>query len=255
MGEPYPKLSARDLTRTFGRGPGAVDALGPLELAVAPGEFTCVVGPSGCGKSTLLRIAAGLLRPSTGTLEIRTSNPRPAAMIFQDYGIYDWKTVRANVRFGLDVQRVPRREATARADDWLARMGLAGFADAYPATLSGGMRQRVAIARALAVEPEILLMDEPFAALDAQLRTILQDELLDLTQATRTTTLFITHSLEEAIVLGDRVLVMSARPGRIIAEHRPPFPRPRTGDIRSTPEFTALKDELWDLLRREAVLA
>ncbi|MER6952656.1 ABC transporter ATP-binding protein [Streptomyces sp. NPDC000618] len=255
MGEPYPKLSARDLTRTFGRGPGAVDALGPLELAVAPGEFTCVVGPSGCGKSTLLRIAAGLLRPSTGTLEIRTSNPRPAAMIFQDYGIYDWKTVRANVRFGLDVQRVPRREATARADDWLARMGLAGFADAYPATLSGGMRQRVAIARALAVEPEILLMDEPFAALDAQLRTILQDELLDLTQATRTTTLFITHSLEEAIVLGDRVLVMSARPGRIIAEHRPPFPRPRTGDIRSTPEFTALRDELWDLLRREAVLA
>ncbi|MEV1062497.1 ABC transporter ATP-binding protein [Streptomyces sp. NPDC050263] len=255
MGKPYPKLSARDLTRTFGRGHGAVDALGPLELAVAPGEFTCVVGPSGCGKSTLLRIAAGLLRPSAGTLEIRTSNPRPAAMIFQDYGIYDWKTVRANVRFGLDVQRVPRREATARADDWLARMGLADFADAYPATLSGGMRQRVAIARALAVEPEILLMDEPFAALDAQLRTILQDELLDLTQATRTTTLFITHSLEEAIVLGDRVLVMSARPGRIIAEHRPPFPRPRTGDIRSTPEFTALKDELWDLLRREAVLA
>ncbi|MGW2045488.1 ABC transporter ATP-binding protein [Streptomyces sp. NPDC001858] len=255
MGEPYPKLSARDLTRTFGRGPGAVAALGPLELAVAPGEFTCVVGPSGCGKSTLLRIAAGLLRPSTGTLEIRTADPRPAAMIFQDYGIYDWKTVRANVRFGLDVQRVPRRAATARADDWLARMGLAAFADAYPATLSGGMRQRVAIARALAVEPEILLMDEPFAALDAQLRTILQDELLDLTQATRTTTLFITHSLEEAIVLGDRVLVMSARPGRIIAEHRPPFPRPRTGDIRSTPEFTALRDELWDLLRREAVLA
>ncbi|MFE7931433.1 ABC transporter ATP-binding protein [Streptomyces sp. NPDC057456] len=255
MGVPYPKLSARDLTRTFGRGPGAVAALGPLELTVAPGEFTCVVGPSGCGKSTLLRIAAGLLRPSTGTLEIRTASPRPAAMIFQDYGIYDWKTVRANVRFGLDVQHVPRREANARADDWLARTGLTDFADAYPATLSGGMRQRVAIARALAVEPEVLLMDEPFAALDAQLRTILQDELLDLAQATRTTTLFITHSLEEAIVLGDRVLVMSARPGRIIAEHRPPFPRPRTGDIRATPEFTALKGELWDLLRREAVPA
>ncbi|MER5196069.1 ABC transporter ATP-binding protein [Streptomyces sp. NPDC002755] len=255
MGVPYPKLSARDLTRTFGRGPGAVAALGPLELTVAPGEFTCVVGPSGCGKSTLLRIAAGLLRPSTGTLEIRTASPRPAAMIFQDYGIYDWKTVRANVRFGLDVRRVPRREANARADDWLARTGLTDFADAYPAALSGGMRQRVAIARALAVEPEVLLMDEPFAALDAQLRTILQDELLDLAQATRTTTLFITHSLEEAIVLGDRVLVMSARPGRIIAEHRPPFPRPRTGDIRTTPEFTALKGELWDLLRREAVPA
>jgi NitT/TauT family transport system ATP-binding protein len=255
VGEPYPKLSAHDLTRTFGRGPGAVAALGPLDLSVTAGEFVCVVGPSGCGKSTLLRIAAGLLRPSTGRLEIRTSSPRPAAMIFQDYGIYDWKTVRANVRFGLDIQRVPRREADARADAWLARMGLSDFADAYPATLSGGMRQRVAIARALAVEPELLLMDEPFAALDAQLRMILQDELLELTQTTRTTTLFITHSLEEAIVLGDRVLVMSARPGRIIAERHPPFPRPRTGDIRSAPEFTDLKSELWDLLRKEAVPA
>jgi NitT/TauT family transport system ATP-binding protein len=255
VGDPHPKLSALDLTRTFGRGSRAVDALGPLALTVAPGEFVCIVGPSGCGKSTLLRIAAGLLRPSSGRLEIRAHGPRPAAMIFQDYGIYDWKTVQANVRFGLDIQRVPRRAADARAADWLARMGLADFADAYPATLSGGMRQRVAIARALAVEPEILLMDEPFAALDAQLRTILQDELLDLTQATRTTTLFITHSLEEAIVLGDRVLVMSARPGRIIAEHRPPFPRPRTGDVRATPEFTALKSQLWDLLRKEAVPA
>lgn len=211
MGDPHPKLHATQLTRTFGRAPHQVHALGPLELTVAPGEFVCLVGPSGCGKSTLLRIAAGLLRPSTGTLEIRTRSPRPAAMIFQDYGIYDWKSVRANVRFGLDIQRVPRRTANARADEWLTRMGLADFAHAYPATLSGGMRQRVAIARALAVEPELLLMDEPFAALDAQLRTILQDELLDLTQTLHTTTLFITHSLEEALVLGDRVLVMSAR--------------------------------------------
>ncbi|MEU7578071.1 ABC transporter ATP-binding protein [Streptomyces sp. NPDC041068] len=254
MEDPHPtrpKIQAHAVTRTFGRGPSAVHALGPVDLAVAPGEFTCVVGPSGCGKSTLLRIAAGLLRPSTGELHIRTATPRPAAMIFQDYGIYDWKTVQANVRFGLDIQKAPRREANARATDWLTRMGLADFADAYPAALSGGMRQRVAIARALAVEPEILLMDEPFAALDAQLRTILQDELLALTQTTRTTTLFITHSLEEAIVLGDRVLVMSARPGRVIAERRPPFPRPRTGDVRDTPEFTALKSELWDLLRGE----
>ncbi|WP_405973948.1 ABC transporter ATP-binding protein [Streptomyces sp. NBC_00988] len=264
MGDPHPKLHATQLTRTFGRPPHQVNALGPLELTVAPGEFVCLVGPSGCGKSTLLRIAAGLLRPTTGTLEIRTSPQSdtrlrrvasPAAMIFQDYGIYDWKSVRANVRFGLDIQRVPRREANARTTEWLTRLGLADFAHAYPATLSGGMRQRVAIARALAVEPELLLMDEPFAALDAQLRTILQDELLALTQTLHTTTLFITHSLEEALVLGDRVLVMSARPGRIIAEHRPPFPRPRTGDIRDTPEFTALKSELWELLRKEAVPA
>jgi NitT/TauT family transport system ATP-binding protein len=255
VGEPYPKLLATDLTRTFGRTPHPVHALGPLDLTVAAGEFVCVVGPSGCGKSTLLRIAAGLLRPSTGTLEIRAKSPHPVAMIFQDYGIYDWKTVRANVRFGLDVQGVPRREANARAADWLDRLGLADFAHAYPATLSGGMRQRVAIARALAVKPELLLMDEPFAALDAQLRTILQDELLEITQALRTTTVFITHSLEEVIVLGDRVLVMSARPGRIIATRRPPFPRPRTGDIRSASAFTALKGELWDLLRKEAVPA
>ncbi|MEU6821902.1 ABC transporter ATP-binding protein [Streptomyces atriruber] len=248
---PHPKLRARAVTRTFGRAAGAVHALGPIDLDIAPGEFTCVVGPSGCGKSTLLRIAAGLLRPSSGELGIRTAARRPVAMIFQDYGIYDWKTVQANVRFGLDIQRVPRKEANARAKDWLTRMGLAEFAGAYPTALSGGMRQRVAIARALAVEPEILLMDEPFAALDAQLRTILQDELLTLTQTTRTTTLFITHSLEEAIVLGDRVLVMSARPGRFIAERRPPFPRPRSGQVRAAPEFTALKSELWELLRAE----
>ncbi|TGA95817.1 ATP-binding cassette domain-containing protein [Streptomyces sp. MZ04] len=191
MGDPHPKLEAHAVTRTFGRGTKAVDALGPVDLKIAPGEFTCIVGPSGCGKSTLLRIAAGLLRPSKGQLKIRTADPRPAAMIFQDYGIYDWKTVQANVRFGLDIQKTPRREANARATALLTRLGLADFADAYPATLSGGMRQRVAIARALAVEPEILLMDEPFAALDAQLRTILQDELLDLTQTTRTTTLFL----------------------------------------------------------------
>ncbi|MFI9030116.1 ABC transporter ATP-binding protein [Streptomyces sp. NPDC053560] len=249
--QPPPALRARSLGRSFGRGRKALTALGPLDLDVAPGEFVCLVGPSGCGKSTLLRIAAGLLRPGTGELEIRAAGPRPAAMIFQDYGIYDWKSVLANVRFGLDVQRVPRKEADARARSWLARMGLAEFADAYPAALSGGMRQRVAIARALAVEPEILLMDEPFAALDAQLRTILQDELLDLTQHTHTTTLFITHSLEEALVLGDRVLVMSARPGRIIAERRPPFGRPRSGAVRGAPEFTALKAELWELLRCE----
>ncbi|WTG30798.1 ABC transporter ATP-binding protein [Streptomyces decoyicus] len=244
-------MRARALTRSFGRGSAALAALGPVDTEIAPGEFVCLVGPSGCGKSTLLRIAAGLLRPSEGELEIRASTDRPAAMIFQDYGIHDWKTVLANVRFGLDIQRVPRKEADARARSWLARMGLAEFAGAYPAALSGGMRQRVALARALAVEPEMLLMDEPFAALDAQLRTLLQDELLDLTQTTRTTTLFITHSLEEALVLGDRVLVMSARPGRIIAERRPPFGRPRTGAVRDAPEFTALKAELWQLLRNE----
>jgi NitT/TauT family transport system ATP-binding protein len=241
--------------RSFGRGQGALQALGPLNLTVATGEFVCIVGPSGCGKSTMLRIVAGLVRPTAGRVEVRANSAHPASMIFQDYGIYPWKTVAANVRFGLDVQGVPRREGRERARLWLDRMRLADFANAYPGQLSGGMRQRVAIARALAVEPEILLMDEPFAALDAQLRTILQDELLAICQAEQRTVLFVTHSLEEAIVLGDRVVVMSARPGRILAERRPPFPRPRSADVRESAEFAAFKAELWHLLRGEVVAA
>ncbi|MDI2128045.1 ABC transporter ATP-binding protein [Yinghuangia seranimata] len=245
------KIHATGVTRHFGRGTKRVDALGPIDLDIRTGEFCCIVGPSGCGKSTFLRVVAGLVRPSEGRVEITAGTPHPAAMVFQDYGISPWKTVLANVRFGLDIQRVPRKEADARARDWLARLKLAEFADAYPAALSGGMRQRVSIARALAVEPEILLMDEPFAALDAQLRTILQDELLEICQADRRTVLFVTHSLEEALLLGDRVLVMSSRPGRVIAERVPPFERPRTGAVRTSPEFAAMQAELWMLLRGE----
>jgi ABC-type nitrate/sulfonate/bicarbonate transport system ATPase subunit len=245
------KIRADGVERVFGRGARSVHALGPLDLSVGDGEFVCVVGPSGCGKSTFLRIVAGLVGPTQGTVRVRAQSSHPAAMIFQDYGIYPWKTVEANVRFGLDVRGVPRREGRARARDWLARMGLSDFAGAYPSELSGGMRQRVSIARALAVEPEILLMDEPFAALDAQLRTILQDELLAICEAERRTVLFVTHSLEEAIVLGDRVVVMSARPGRILAERVPPFPRPRSAQVRESPEFAAFRGELWELLRGE----
>ncbi|MBX6389873.1 MAG: ABC transporter ATP-binding protein [Frankia sp.] len=245
------KIRAIATERVFGRGAKAVHALGPLDLTVSEGEFVCVVGPSGCGKSTFLRIVAGLTRPTAGKAEVLANSPNPAAMIFQDYGIYPWKTVEANVRFGLDIRGVPRKEARERARTWLDRMGLGDFANAYPRQLSGGMRQRVSIARALAVEPEILLMDEPFAALDAQLRTILQDELLAICQAERRTVLFVTHSLEEAIVLGDRVVVMSARPGRILAERIPPFPRPRSAEVRESAEFAAFRGELWALLRGE----
>ena len=252
MGDPHPKLHATQLTRTFGRTPHHVQALGPLELTVARGEFVCLVGPSGCGKSTLLRIAAGLLRPTTGTLEIRTQSPRPAAMIFQDYGIYDWKSVRANVRFGLDIQRVPRREANARATEWLTRLGLADFAHAYPATLSGGMRQRVAIARALAVEPELLLMDEPFAALDEQTRMTMGDELLRIWAATGKTIIFVTHSLTEAVYLADEVVVMSARPGRIVDRLEVALPRPRTFEMLSGDTFGSLRDRIWRHIRKSA---
>ncbi len=216
------KISARGVERTFDA--GRVQALGPLDLDIDDGEFVTIVGPSGCGKSTFLRIVAGLIPPSTGTVELAVADHRHAtAMVFQDYSIYPWKKVLDNVRFGLDVAGVPKKEGNERARRYLARMGLADRADSYPSTLSGGMRQRVAIARALAVEPEILLMDEPFAALDAQLRQVLQDELLELWQADRRTVVFVTHSLEEAILLADRVIVMSARPGRIIDTQVIPF--------------------------------
>lgn len=247
------KLVASGVERTFsGRGKTDVHALGPLDLSVEDGEFVCLVGPSGCGKSTLLRLISGLVAPSAGTVELRLRRDRPpAAMVFQDYGIYPWKTVLANVRFGLDVRRVPRREANARAMEWIERLGLRGFERAYPATLSGGMRQRVSIARALAVEPEILLLDEPFAALDAQLRYVLQEALLEVWESDQRTVLFVTHSLDEAIILGDRVVVVSARPGRIIADVPVPFARPRDMAVRGSAEFAQLQQQIWDLLRDE----
>jgi NitT/TauT family transport system ATP-binding protein len=245
------KISARGVERFFGSGGDRVHALGPLDLDIADGEFVCIVGPSGCGKSTFLRMVGGLIRPSSGEIAIAARSDHPTAMVFQDYSIYPWKRVLDNVRFGLDMAGVSKKEGNERAHRYLAKLGLADRARSWPDTLSGGMKQRVAIARALAVEPEILLMDEPFAALDAQMRHVLQDELLALWQSDRRTVLFITHSLEEAILLGDRVLVMSARPGRIIATKRVPFPRPRSADVRNSPDFAALQGELWDLLRGE----
>lgn len=249
---PGAKISAQAVERFFGVGDKRVHALGPLDIDIAEGEFVCLVGPSGCGKSTFLRMVAGLIRPSAGQIDLAARGTgQPTAMVFQDYSIYPWKKVLENARFGLDVAGVHKKEGNERAMKYLARLGLADRANAYPGALSGGMKQRVAIARALAVEPEILLMDEPFAALDAQMRQILQDELLMLWQADQRTVLFVTHSLEEAILLGDRVLVMSARPGRILASKEVPFPRPRLAEVRNSPEFRALQAELWDLLRAE----
>ena len=252
-GETAPeKISARDVERQFNTDEGDLNALGPFSVDIRDGEFVCIVGPSGCGKSTFLRIVAGLIRPSKGSVEIRTRGSwNPTAMVFQEYSIYPWKTVLENVRFGLDVLGVRKREGNERARSYLAKLGLADRERARPDTLSGGMKQRVSIARALAVEPEVLLMDEPFAALDAQLRTVLQDELLQLWQSDQRTVVFVTHSLEEAILLGDRVVVMSARPGRLLASVDVPFERPRGTGVRATPEFARLQAELWDMLRNE----
>ncbi len=250
---PPAKISAKAVTRTFGVGSEALHALGPVDLDIAEGEFICLVGPSGCGKSTFVRLVAGLLPPTEGQLRVRIrgASAAPIATVFQDFGIFPWKTVEANVRFALTANGVPKREGRERARQWLARLGLADFGDAYPDTLSGGMRQRVAIARALATEPEILLMDEPFASLDAQMRQMLQEDLLRLSQTTRPTVVFVTHSLEEALILGDRVVVMSGRPGRILDETVVPFPRPRSTLVRESAEFGALRGRLWGHLKNE----
>lgn len=248
-----PKIAVRAVEKRFASRRSDVKALGPVDLDIADGSFVCLVGPSGCGKSTLLRVMAGLVTPSAGEVAVHPDGTGrvPTAMVFQDYAIYPWKSVLANVRVGLDIAGVGRTEADAQAGFWLDRLGLAGFARAWPATLSGGMRQRVSIARALAVQPEVLLMDEPFAALDAQLRAVLQEELLALWESDQRTVVFVTHSIEEALVLGDRVVVMSARPGRVIGDHRVPFPHPRPPEVRVDPRFGELQQQIWRQLRNE----
>lgn len=250
---PRPKIEARAATRVFAGKRGSVHALGPLDLSIRDGEFVSIVGPSGCGKSTFLRILAGLLPPSDGTVQMQhfdTSVPL-SAVVFQEHSIYPWKSVESNVAFGLQIRGMGRKTARAEARACLERLGLGGFARAYPQTLSGGMRQRVAIARALVLNPELLLMDEPFASLDTQLRKILQEELLALWQQHQRTVVLITHSIEEALLLSDRVLVMSARPGQVIAEFLVPFERPRSASVRGTAEFAALEERIWTLLRQE----
>jgi NitT/TauT family transport system ATP-binding protein len=251
------RISADGVCRTFTdrRGRRLV-ALEDFDLEVADGEFVCVVGPSGCGKSTFLRILAGLTRPSGGRVRLADTSPgRPlCATVFQEYSVFPWRTVEENVRFGLDVARVPRATARERVDRWLETVGLTAFRGAYPATLSGGMKQRVALARALVLEPQILLLDEPFGSLDAQLRLLLQEELLRIWQAHRHTVVMVTHSLDEAILLGDRVVLMTARPGRLKAVVPVPFERPRSSELRGDPRFAELETKIWAALREEVRL-
>jgi NitT/TauT family transport system ATP-binding protein len=242
--------------RVYATRKSEVKALGPFDLEVREGEFCCIVGPSGCGKSTFLRLVAGLIPPTAGSIDITHTDPNRhlVSVVFQDHSIFPWQTVRRNVQTGLDLAtNLSKEEKRARVDDWLRRMGLSDFADAYPGALSGGMRQRVSIARAMAVDPEILLMDEPFASLDAQLRTLLQDELISLWERDRRTVLFITHALDEAIFLGDRLIVMSARPGKVRQVIDVPFPRPRARELRGSPEFAQMVEETWHILREEVM--
>jgi NitT/TauT family transport system ATP-binding protein len=247
------QIEIRDVTKVFDEpGQAAVVALDGIDLDVASGEFVCLLGPSGCGKSTLLNGVAGFVRPSSGKIIAAgrlVSGPGPdRGMVFQEYALFPWMTVRANIAFGLEMRRETKSHIAAKVDELLETLHLAEFADRFPKDLSGGMRQRVAIARLLALDSPILLMDEPFGALDALTRHNLQDELLRIWMELKKTILFVTHSIEESIYLADRIVVMTYRPGRIKAIVPVPLPRPR--DV-SSPAFNDLKRELSQMVMEE----
>lgn len=252
------KIAVEGLSKDFPSPAGPVTAISGLDFQAEEGEFLCVVGPSGCGKSTLLRILAGLIPASTGKWEIipgeDTGKPL-SNLVFQEYAIFPWKTVINNIVFGLEMRRVPRKQRYEIATQWLERVGLGGFADHYPHQLSGGMKQRVGIARALANDPEVLLMDEPLGALDAQTRTLLQEELLRIWQTYRKTVLYVTHSIEESVLLGDRVILMTAQPGTTKAVFDVGIPRPRDLSVTSTREFASMCYAIWESLRDEVMAA
>jgi NitT/TauT family transport system ATP-binding protein len=234
-----------------------VVALDDINLRIAPGEFVCIVGPSGCGKSTLLRILAGLAKETSGTVKVQAPGwAIENAMVFQESGLFPWMSVEANVGFGLMTRRVPAAEAATRVEAALKLVGLTKFRRHYPHQLSGGMRQRSAIARAFVTDPGMLLMDEPLAALDAQNRVILQAELVRIWEQTRKTVIYITHSIEEALLLGDRTVVMTAQPGRLKEIIDVPFPRPRdVMALSASAEFGKLKLDIWRVLEDEVMRA
>jgi ABC-type nitrate/sulfonate/bicarbonate transport system ATPase subunit len=249
-------LTIRGVTKRFAVGDGEIEALAPVDLTIPKSEFVCMIGASGCGKSTLLRIIAGFEEPTTGDVSIYgkaiTGPGSDRGMVFQDYALFPWMTVRQNISFGPRQRQLPREEIERTTDEFVKMVGLERFADRYPNQLSGGMKQRVAIARVLANDANILLMDEPFGALDALTREQLQHELLQIWKRTGVTTIFVTHSVEEAVVLADRVLVMSAGPGRIDSDFRIELARPR--DV-SSPEFNALRRDIARRLTSHLTLA
>lgn len=248
-----------DVSVVFGKGSKAHTAVEQTTLAVSPGEFLCILGPSGCGKSTLLNAVAGFIPPTTGRVLIdgkTVDRPGPErGMVFQQYSLFPWKTVRENVAFGPKLAGHGAGEATSTANTFLSMVGLGNFADRYPDELSGGMKQRVGIARALANYPSVLLMDEPFGALDAQTRVMMQENLLKIWGQFGSTVLFITHDVDEAIFLADRVVVMSASPGRIIADIPVELERPRDVEIATDPEFIRIKKRCLDVIRAETLKA
>lgn len=261
------KISFQDVNKVFTikqgnrkSSPVQFTALQDINLEVKTGEFMAIVGPSGCGKSTLLDLLGGLTKPTSGKILIDgqpiTGPDLDRGIVFQQYALFPWKTAQANVEFGLEAKGVSKAERSEQARHYLSLVGLSGFENRYPHELSGGMKQRIAIARSLAYDPDVLLMDEPFAALDAQTRETLQSELLRIWEKTRKTIVFITHGIDEAVYLGQRVAVMTSRPGQIKQVIDVPFDsRAGEEDFRSNPEFSAIRHRIWDLLREEVLKA
>lgn len=248
------KISIRNLTKTFLTRDRIFTAVDDISLEIQAGTFFMIVGPSGCGKTTLLRIVAGLEKHTSGSVEVVHSHPGcPGnSMVFQGDSIFPWMTVWDNAAYGLKMRNVPKRQIRETVGHYLDRTGLSKFANAYPHQLSGGMKQRVSIARAFANDPEVLLMDEPFSALDEQNKTLLQEELLRIWDETKKTVLFITHSVDEAVTLGDKIMVMTAHPGRTKAIVDVPFARPRSVlELRATPQYGELVYKIWGYLREE----
>ncbi len=247
-------LTVSRLSKSYASRQGPIQALDEVSFHVAAAEFVCIVGPSGCGKSTLLKILAGLIEPTTGDLHYR-GEPVPGkprnALVFQEHGLFPWMTVTDNVAFGLEMQGVPRAERRLRAKTFLEQVGLARFDERFPHELSVGMRQRAAIARAFLADPQLLLMDEPFSSLDAQSRLVLQEELLRIWKDHQKMVIYITHDIEEAVLLGDRVLVMSGHPGRIQEEILIPLNRPRNLRDRDQPQVRDIAWHIWNRIEAE----
>jgi len=250
------EIRVRGVTKTFEGKLGNVQALDPIDLTIEEGQFLCIVGPSGCGKTTLLRIIAGLEQATEGTVEFSIAHDgKPLrSVVFQEQGIFPWMSVLNNTAFGLKVRGVGKNEREKQARAYLDMLGLMPFADAYPRQLSGGMRQRVNIARAFANDPAILLMDEPLASLDEQTKLLVQEDLLRLWDGSHKTVVYITHSLDEAIVLGDRVIVMTNRPGTVKTVVDIDLPRPRNVlDMQSNASFFDIRSRIWTALREEVL--
>ena len=252
-------IEIQNVSISFGRGDAVNTAVKETSLDILPGQFVCILGPSGCGKSTLLNSVAGYVNPTRGVVLVdgeTVKGPRPdRGMVFQQYSLFPWKTVRENIAFGPKLAGHSRAECESLANTFLTMIGLSKIADKFPGDLSGGMQQRVGIARALANYPRVLLMDEPFGALDAQTRLIMQESLLDIWSEFGITVLFVTHDVDEAIFLADRILVMSASPGSVIADLQVDIDRPRGPEIATTEQFIKLKKECLALIRKESLAA